>query len=51
MAFSGIGAFKFYKRIDPLIRSSSEASFILAILLVEVFLLPLLKIRGMMAYD
>jgi energy-coupling factor transport system permease protein len=51
MAFSGIGAFKFYQRIDPLIRSSSEASFILAILLVEVFLLPLLKIRGMMAYD
>ena len=51
MAFSGIGTFKFYQRIDPLIKSSLEASFIMAILTVEVFLLPLLKIRGLMTYD
>lgn len=51
MVSQGIGVFKFYQRIDPLIKSSSEAYYIVAILLVQVFLLPLLKIKGMMTYD
>jgi len=51
MISQGIGVFKFYQRIDPLIKSTSEAYYILAILLVQIFLLPLLKIKGLMAYD
>jgi len=51
MVSQGIGVFKFYQRIDSLIKSSSEAYYILAILLVQVFLFPLLKIKEMMAYD
>jgi len=51
MVSQGIGAFKFYQRIDPLIKSSSEAFFILIILCLEAFLIPLLKIRGLMVYD
>ncbi len=51
MAFSGIGSFKFYQRIDPLIKSSAEAFFILVILAAELFLLPIMKIKGMMTYD
>jgi energy-coupling factor transport system permease protein len=51
MAFSGIGSFRFYQRIDPLIKSSSEAFFIIVMLASEIFLLPLLKLKGVMAYD
>ena len=51
MVSQGVGVFKFYQKIDSLIKSSSEAYYILAILLVQVFLLPLLKIKEMMAYD
>jgi energy-coupling factor transport system permease protein len=51
MISEGIGVFKFYQRIDPLIKSDSEAFFMLIILSLEVFLLPLLKIRGVMSYD
>ena len=51
MISQGIGVFKFYQRIDPLIKSTSEAYYILAILLVQIFLLPLLKIKGLMTYD
>ncbi len=51
MISQGIGVFKFYQRIDPLIKSTSEAYYILAILLVQIFLLPLLTIKGLMTYD
>jgi energy-coupling factor transport system permease protein len=51
MVSQGIGVFKFYQRIDPLIKSSSEAYYIMVILLVQVFLFPLLKIKGLMSYD
>jgi energy-coupling factor transport system permease protein len=51
MISQGIGVFKFYQRIDPLIKSDSEAYYIILILLFQVFLLPLLKIKGLMTYD
>ncbi|NYT03928.1 MAG: energy-coupling factor transporter transmembrane protein EcfT [Candidatus Methanofastidiosa archaeon] len=51
MVSQGIGVFKFYQRIDPLIKSDSEAYYIISILLFQVFLLPLLKIKGLMTYD
>ena len=51
MISQGIGAFKFYQRIDPLIKSDSEVYYIILILIFQVFLLPLLKIKGLMAYD
>ncbi|KYC46094.1 MAG: Energy-coupling factor transporter transmembrane protein EcfT [Candidatus Methanofastidiosum methylothiophilum] len=51
MVSQGIGVFKFYQTIDPLIKSNSEAYYIITILLAQIFLLPLLKIKGLMAYD
>ena len=51
MASQGIGIFKFYQRIDPLIKSNTEAYFFVAILFLQIILLPLLKIKGLMTYD
>lgn len=51
MISQGIGSFRFYQSIDPLIKTSSEAFYIASILVVQILLLPLLKIKGMITYD